>query len=629
MGSLLEHINSPSDLRRLSPELYAPLAEEIRAKIIGTVGTTGGHLASNLGVVELTIALLHHFDPPTDKILWDVGHQTYTWKLLTGRRDRFDSLRQPGGISGFPKPSESPCDAFVAGHAGNAISAALGLAAARDRRGGTEHVVAVVGDAAASNGLSFEALNNVAATTRRLIVILNDNEMSICGNVGALSRHLGRLLGSHHYNRVKSRVEEVGHRLRLTFLRKAYHRTETAVKSIFVRNSIFEDLGLRYVGPIDGHNLPVLLDAVLVAKNYDAPIILHVATQKGHGYSPAVQEPEAWHGVPPFDAETGSLPPPKEGGYSEAFGKALAALVRDRTQIAAVTASMRTGTGLEDFARQFPANFHDVGICEGHAVTFAGGLAAGGLRPVVALYSTFLQRAVDNVYHDICIQNLPVVLCLDRAGIVGADGATHHGIFDIALLRPLPNLVMMQPRDTAMLSRMLVTALDRNGPSIIRYPREPGPAIENPDSSPPPLPLGTAEVLLEPPPTAADIVWIWALGDMLPMAGDIAAALAKTGIVAGIVDPRFIKPLDRDLLRRQAATARLFVTIENGVAAGGFGSAVQETLAAEGLRTPTLVFGWPDRIVCQGTSASLRQAHGLTTEAMTAKIRLSCGESPS
>ncbi len=621
MGSLNEQINSPADLQRMPHELYPLLAEELRSTIIQTVSQTGGHLASNLGVVELTIALLHHFSPPTDKILWDVSHQTYTWKLLTGRRDRFHTLRQPDGLSGFQKRAESPDDAFDAGHAGTAISAALGFAAARDRLGGTEHVIAVVGDAALSNGLSFEALNNVAATTRRLIVILNDNEMSISGNVGALSRHLGRLLASHPYNRVKSKVEHLAHRLHLDFLRNAYHGAEKTIKSLFVRNVLFEDLGLRYIGPIDGHDLPALLDAILVAKNYDRPIVLHVATQKGRGYAPAEREPQSWHSVSAFDAATGIRPPARQG-YSEAFGAALTAQAEKDPRIVAITASMRTGTGLDGFAERFPKRFFDVGICEGHAVTFAAGLAAGGLRPVVALYSTFMQRSVDNVFHDVCLQKLPVLCCLDRAGVVGADGSTHHGIYDIPMLQCLPNITLMQPRDEAMLAHMIATAIRHDGPAVIRYPRDPGPDVVQPDA-PEALPIGTAEVLLEPA-APGDVIWIWALGDMLPLAREVAVILKEAARSAGIVDPRFVKPIDLTLLRRQAASARLFVTLENGAVTGGFGSALQTGLAAAGLAVPVLTFGWPDAVIGQGTTGTLRQSHGLTADAVAASILGAC-----
>ncbi|MDD5706738.1 MAG: 1-deoxy-D-xylulose-5-phosphate synthase [Kiritimatiellae bacterium] len=628
MSSLLEEIRGPEDVRSLPRELLEPLAEEIRARMVATVSRTGGHLASNLGVVELTLALLRSFAPPADKIVWDVGHQTYAWKLLTGRRARFDTLRQPDGLSGFLKRAESPCDAFGAGHAGTAISAALGMATARDARGGAEHVVAVVGDAALGNGLSLEALNNVTAATRRLILILNDNEMSISGSVGALSRHFGRLLASHHYNRWKSRIERTALRLHMSPLRRAYHRTEAAIKSLFVQNVLFENLGLRYVGPIDGHDLNALLDALAIAKDYDRPIVLHVATIKGRGYAPAERAPQRWHGVGSFDAATGELPPHRDG-YSEAFGAALTALARHDERIVAITAAMRVGTGLDAFAQAFPKRLYDVGICESHAVVFAAGQAAAGLRPVVALYSTFMQRAVDSVLHDVCLQGLPVVFCLDRAGVVGADGPTHHGLHDLPLLRSFPGLTIMQPRDEAMLARMLVSALRYEGPSVIRYPRDPSPGVPIPDQ-PEPLSPGTAEVVLQPDPSvpAGGTVWLWALGDMLPLALSAAEHLRARGISLGVVDARFVKPLDLSLLRMQAPVARCFATLENGVMAGGFGSAIQEALAAEGFAVPVRVFGWPDAIVGQGTTDSLRLAHGLTARSIAEAIASACAAWP-
>ena len=466
----------------------------------------------------------------------------------------------------------------------------------------------------------------MASTTRRFILILNDNEMSISGSVGALSRHLGRLLASHPYNRVKHRIEQTAHRLHLTFLRNAYHRLETAIKSVFVRNAFFEELGLRYIGPIDGHNLPALLDALQVAKDYDRPIVLHVATQKGRGYAPAEREPESWHGVAPFDAATGNGAPARHG-YSAALGSLLTTLARTDPRLVAITAAMRSGTGLDTFAREHPGRFFDVGICEGHAVTFAAGQAAGGLRPVVAIYSTFLQRGVDHVFHDVCLQQLPVLFCLDRAGVVGADGPTHHGLYDIPMLRCLPNLAILQPRDNAMLARMLVTALAHAGPVAIRYPRDPGPDAE-PSAAPAPLEHGRAEVLCEPGrPQAA--VWIWALGDMLPLAAEVAAVLAGTPLEPGIVDPRFIKPLDAARLREQAPDTRLFVTLENGTVAGGFGSALQETLAAAGFAVPALILGWPDEVIGQGTTATLRARHGLTAEIIADRIRRACSAEPS
>jgi 1-deoxy-D-xylulose-5-phosphate synthase len=627
MTNLLDRMNDRADLLGLSIGERDRLAQELRDRILRTVSRTGGHLAANLGVVELTIALLRAFDPPADKIVWDVGHQTYAWKLLTGRRARFDTLRQAGGISGFPRRDEHVCDSFGGGHAGTAISAALGLAAARDRRGGKEFVVAVVGDASMGNGISWEALNNIKGATNRLIVILNDNEMSISGNVGSLSQHLGRLLASPKYNRWKAAAERAGGRLRMSPLRGVYHRMEQAIKSLFLRNAIFEEFGLRYLGPIDGHNPRALQNALEIAKSYNRPILLHVATRKGRGYPAAEVSPEQWHGVGPFDLRTAELAA-SAPGYSQVMGETLTTLADRDPRVVAITAAMGTGTGLLPFAARHPKRFFDVGICEEHAVVFAAGLAADGLRPAVAIYSTFIQRAVDCIMHDVCLQKLPVLFCLDRAGVVGADGPTHHGVFDIPMLRCLPGLAIAQPADEAELARMLVTALRHNGPFVIRYPRDAGPGVPVP-ANPEPMEIGRAEIV-EPagdgtmPASGAHgspAVWFWALGDMLPLARATAVRVRAAGAPAGVVNARFVKPLDAGLLHEQAASGSVFATLENGVVAGGFGSAVQEALAEEGAPNLVMRFGWPDAIVGQGTTASLMQAHGLTPENLAARIR--------
>ena len=617
MLGILEKIDDPAAVHALTAAEMDRLAEELRERIITTVSRNGGHLAANLGAVELTLALLRVFDPATDRIVWDVGHQTYAWKLLTGRRDRFGTLRLPGGISGFPRRDESPFDAFGGGHAGTALSAALGMAVARDRRGGTEHVVAVVGDAAMGNGISLEALNNIDGTTGHLIVVLNDNEMSIAGNVGSLSRHLGQLLANPKYNRWKRGAEQIAMRLRMSPLRGAYHRTEKAVKSLFLQNALFEEFGVRYMGPIDGHDHRALADALEIATRYDRPILLHVATQKGRGYKAAEEAPDRWHGVGRFDVARAELVE-SPAGYSQTFGECLARLADRNPQLVAITAAMCAGTGLTSFEARHPTRFFDVGICEEHAVVFAAGLAAQGMRPVVAIYSSFLQRAVDCVLHDVCLQKLPVTFCLDRAGVVGADGPTHHGIFDIPMLRCLPGLVLMQPKDEAELARMLATAVRLDGPAAIRYPRDPGPGVSVPEN-PEPLEIGKAEVV-ETAAEAIRTVWIWALGDMLPLAHAAAVKLRVAGVVAGIVNARFIKPLDTTLLLQQAAPQTVFVTLENGVIAGGFGSTVQEALSDAGRTNPVLRFGWPDEVIGQGTTASLLAAHGITPELVAAKV---------
>lgn len=619
MSEILKTLSTPRGVQSLAASQLPELADEVRRAILETVSKTGGHLASNLGAVELTIALLRVFTPPEDKVIWDVGHQTYTWKLLTGRRERFHTLRQRDGLSGFPKPGESAYDAFVAGHAGTALSAALGMAVGRDRRNGNGQVIAVIGDGSMTNGISLEALNNLEDMNSKVIVILNDNEMSISENVGALSRRLGRMLADKRYNRIKAAAERAGHRLHMTPLRRVYHRLEHAIKSIWLKDAFFEEFGLRYVGPIDGHDFGALESAFSSARDDKRSVLIHIATQKGRGFSPAERSPCHWHGVGAFDLDT-ERPPVGKPGYSQVFGEALAALADENPAIVAITAAMCSGTGLEPFAARHPARFFDVGICEAHAVVFAAGLAASGYRPVFAVYSTFLQRAVDCVMHDVCIQKLPVVLCIDRAGVVGSDGPTHHGIYDIPMLRCLPELVIMQPKDTVELVAMLKTALTYAGPAAIRYPRDPSPAV-TPPAVIEPVPLGKAEVVRMPASGYGPLVWIWSLGDWVPLACETAERLAAVGVRAGVVNARFVKPVDMALLAEQAAGSALIATLENGAVAGGFGSAVRETLAELGLRTPVRAFGWPDTFVGQGTAAQLRETYGLTPERLAEKIR--------
>jgi 1-deoxy-D-xylulose-5-phosphate synthase len=614
VSGILETVASPADLKRMSVPELSRLADELRAFIIESVSRTGGHLAANLGVVELTVGLLKVFDPPADKLVWDTGHQCYPYKILTGRRDRFHTLRQFGGISGFPRREESPCDAFGVGHAGTALSAALGMAVARDRRGSKEHVVAVVGDAAAGCGISLEALNNLDGTTRRLIVILNDNAMSISRNVGSISRYLGGLLANPRYNRWKRSVENVATRLRLGPLRSAYYRVEEALKSLFLGSVIFEEFGLRYVGPIDGHDLGKLVDALTIARASDRPVLLHVWTRKGKGYPLAEQQPARWHGTICFDVASGEAPGGGRPSYSSVFGAALVRLAEADPRVCAITAGMCINTGLSDFASRFPERFFDVGISEEHAAVFAAGLAAEGMRPFLPVYSTFSQRIVDCVIHDICLQNLPVTLCLDRAGIVGDDGPTHQGLLDIALLRPVPNLLQMQPADEAELAGMLRACLDHPGPACVRYPRGSGPGATVPEH-PAPMPIGRAAVLRE----GAD-VQCWALGDFIPLALRVAERLAGAGVSAGVVNARFVRPLDTELLAAQAPRARLIATFENGVLQGGFGAEVRDRLAAIGYRGRVHVVGWPSAFIEHGAPDLLMGRHGLTEEAIAAAI---------
>ncbi|MDO9543085.1 MAG: 1-deoxy-D-xylulose-5-phosphate synthase [Kiritimatiellia bacterium] len=616
MSNILETINSPEELKKVKAEDLPPLAEEIRALIINTVGATGGHLSANLGTVELTIALLRVFSPPQDKLIWDVSHQTYAYKILTGRREVFHTLRQTDGLSGFLSRSESKYDAFGAGHAGTALSAALGMAAGRDRQGGAEHVVALVGDGALSCGTSFEALNNLAFATGRLIVVLNDNEMSISANVGAVARCLGQLLAHPRYNRWKSCIERFAReKLKMIWLRNIYFRLEEAVKSLFLHSVIFEEFGLRYIGPIDGHNIPTLISSLEIAKNSDEPILVHVTTQKGKGYTFAEAEPEIWHGTGAFEYKTGL--PLKAGPslkYSDVFGQTVERLAAQNNKIVAITAAMTVGTGLVNFARRFPKQFFDVGIAEEHAVIFAAGLATQGFIPVVAIYSTFAQRIVDFVIHDVCLQQLPVIFCLDRAGIVGDDGPTHHGVFDLAIFRSVPNLVIMQPKDEAELANMIYSASIWKKPVIIRYPRGGGPGTAIPSAFSE-IPFGKAEIIKKDDP-----VQIWALGDMLPLAQRAARKLKQAGLNAGIINPRFIVPLDGDLLRRQAEKARCIVSIENGLANGGFGSAVGETLADARFAGINIRFGWPDHFIPHGSFEKLCERFGLTDEVVASTV---------
>lgn len=565
-------------------------ADEIRKKILATVSANGGHLASSLGAVELSMALAEVFDPMKDRIVWDVGHQAYAWKILTGRAEAFATLRRHGGISGFPNPFESPCDAAFAGHAGVALSIAEGYAAARDLKGTDEHVVAVVGDSSLVNGTSLEALNNCAAATRKVILIINDNGMSISKPAGSFSRMLGRMLAGVRYNRFKAAAEKAGHAMRLTFLRERYHALESWIKSLFLGNRYFEQFGLRYVGPVDGHDLKALTAALTVAKEDKRSVILHVVTKKGRGFAPAEQDPTAWHGVGPFDLAAPDRPVAKAPDWSAAFGAAVSRAAEKDARIVALTAAMKDGTGLAPFAATYPDRFYDVGICEGHLVSFAAGLAAGGRRPIVAVYSTFLQRAIDQVFHDVCLAKLPVVFGVDRAGVVGADGVTHQGLYDLAMLRPIPGLTICQPKDAEDLAALLEEALRREGPTVIRYPR--GAVVPRFDAPPAP-PEGRASFAL------------WATGDWYPRACAVAARLGGVAVHA-----RYLKPFDAERLARQRAQGMSIFSLENGCLAGGFGEAIGADLA----------FGWPDTFIPHGKPEELEREYGLDEESLVKRI---------
>ena len=608
MGALLEAIHSPADLKRLNYAQMAELAEEIRAFLIQSLSKTGGHLGPNLGVVELTLAMHFVFNTPEDKFLFDVSHQVYTHKILTGRRERFDTIRQPAGLNGFMLRTESEHDCYGAGHAGTALSAALGMAVARDLAGGNENIIAVAGDAAFTNGISFEALNNIAEQTKRLIIVLNDNEWSIDRNVGAIARYFHRIVTNEHYQQLhdsaKKIVQKIGGKTAVNVMRRA----EEAAKGMLWPSMLFEEFGLEYFGPIDGHNLPQLIETFKFLKTADRPVLLHVLTQKGRGFQPALDLQKKFHGLGPYDPETGMTRPTGEATYSEVFANTLVDLANKDERIVAITAAMPNGTALDLFRPHHPRRYFDVGIAEEHAVIFAAGMATRGFRPVCAIYSTFLQRAFDPIVHDVALQNLPVLFCMDRAGLSGDDGPTHHGLFDIAYLRGIPGMVLMAPKDEDELADMMKTGLQLPGPSAIRYPRG---AVAGVTRKPEPqvLSIGKAEVLAD----GSDVA-ILGLGPMTSLALELAERLEHEGYSAAVINPRFIKPLDREMLQSYARRVAAFVTFEDHVIMGGFGSAVLEALDEMGFAIPVVRIGWPDRFIEHGKVEALRARYGLTVE---------------
>jgi 1-deoxy-D-xylulose-5-phosphate synthase len=617
---ILDRVNTPLDLKTLTLQEMNQLAAEIRQLIIEVVSKNGGHLAPNLGAVELTIALHRVFDSPKDKIIFDVGHQAYIHKILTGRKEVFPTLRKYKGLSGFPKRQESEHDAFGVGHSSTSLSAADGIAAARDLKGEDFHVVALIGDGAMTGGMSFEALNHIGDTKRRLIIILNDNEMSISKNVGAMSQYLYQLRTGETYNKLKRNVEgwlsDMKHG---DDLLEVIDRVKGGVKYLVAPESMFEHLGIKYFGPVDGHNIDAMIPMLTAAKREEGPVLIHVITKKGKGYTPAEERANEFHGTGPFDIATGKKisKPGAPPSYTEVFGNTLVELAEKDKTIVAITAAMPDGTGTNKFAKRFPDRFFDVGIAEQHAVTFAAGLAAEGIKPVAAIYSTFMQRAYDQVVHDICMQNLPVKLCMDRGGLVGDDGYTHHGVFDYAYLIPLPNMTVMAPKDENELRHMLLTAIEYNdGPISLRYPRGSGVGA---DISEPlhTLPIGKAEIIKE-----GDDLTIWAIGSMVAEAEMTAALLKEKGIHAGVVNMRFAKPLDEDLLTQDAAKTRRIVTMEEGVVKGGVGDAVMEALNRHGLlqTTSILTLGIPDEFISQGDKKLLMHDIGLSPEQMTEQI---------
>ena len=607
---LLNTINSPADLKKLSLDEMVRLAAEVRSKIIETVASTGGHLAPNLGVVELTIALHYVFNAPRDKILWDVGHQSYTHKLLTGRRDRFHTLRTYGGISGFPKRSESPYDTFDTGHSSTSISAGLGISTAKVLKGEKDHVIAVIGDGSTTGGIAFEGLNQAGHTGKNLIVVLNDNAMSIGPNVGAFSSFLSRKMTGRRFvyfrkefeNFLKS-IPGVGENI-LSLVRKS----EDTFITLFTPGMLFEAFRFKYVGPIPGHRLDLLIETFGNLKNVEGPVLVHALTVKGKGYEPAESDPAHFHGVGSFEISTGSprkaasAPPPN---FTEIFGQTMVDLGRKDRKLFAITAAMPEGTGLNRFSEMFPDRFVDVGIAEQHAVTFAAGLATEGFKPVVAIYSTFLQRAFDQIIHDVCLSNLPVIFCIDRGGLVGEDGQTHHGQFDITYLRSLPNMTVMAPKDENELRHMIFTALNHTGPVAIRYPRGRGLGVPlDPDYKI--IPIGESELLKE----GKDLTLI-ALGSMVSPCLEAAAEMEKEGLSATVVNCRFVKPLDKRLADYSRKTGKVLVVEEN-IQQGGLGSAVLELFSDMGIREVTVKrLGLPDSFVEHGPVEVLREKLGL------------------
>jgi 1-deoxy-D-xylulose-5-phosphate synthase len=604
----LSKIKSPADVKKLGMVELERLAEEIRERLIIGVAKTGGHIGPNLGVVELTIAMHYVFDTPRDSFVFDVSHQSYVHKLLTGREDRFDTIRQPHGLNGFMLRTESEHDSFGAGHAGTALSAALGMAVARDMSGGDEHIVALAGDAAFTNGISFEALNNMGST-KRMIIVLNDNEWSIDKNVGAIAEYFHKIATNPTYvslhDRAAGLLEKFGGKAALHIAKKA----EEAAKGIVGRGMIFEEFGLNYYGPVDGHNLPMLIETFKFLKGQNKPVVLHALTQKGRGFQPALDQQKKFHGLGSFDPETGETKPASAKTYSEIFAETLTKLADTNDKVVAITAAMPNGTALDLFRPHHPKRYFDVGIAEEHAVLFAAGMATKGYRPFCAIYSTFLQRAFDQVVHDVALQNLPVVFCMDRGGLSGDDGPTHHGLFDISYLRGVPNLIHMDPKDEDELQDMMFTALQQEGPSAIRYPRGMGPGAVVKEK-PVALAIGVAEVLKD----GSDVA-IFALGNMVAEAEKLVKLLEREGQSVALINARFAKPLDAACVAKYGKRCGLLITMEDHVLTGGFGSAVLESLNAQEIDVPVVRVGWPDEFIEHGKPDELRQKYGLTPQA--------------
>ena len=618
---VLSKINEPADVRALPESELPQLAQDMRDQLIYSMSESnptslGGHLGPNLGVVELTIALHRVFDSPKDRMLWDVSHQCYGHKLLTGRRERMNTMRQYQGLNGFLLRTESEHDCYGAGHAGTALSAGLGMAVARDLKGTDEHVVVVAGDAALTCGVSYEALNNISESTRKFIMILNDNEWSIAKNVGAIAQYLNKIATSPTYKGLHEQGAKFLKRIGGDAAVKFAHKVEEGVKGLVLPSVIFDDLGIRYYGPIDGHDIPQLIHTLEFLKQQDEPVILHILTQKGRGFAPALKQPDKYHGLGKYNIQTGATAPADLPTYSEYFGKTLAKFANDNQRIVTITGAMPSGTGLVHFGKVHPKRMFDVGIAEEHAALFACGMATQGMKPFLAIYSTFFQRAYDMAIHDIALQNLNVCLCMDRAGLSGDDGPTHHGLFDIGYLRHIPNWVFMQPKDEDEFVDMLWTMSHYNdGPIAIRYPRGAGTGAK-PKESPKLLEVGKAEVIKHGTQAA-----LFGLGNMCALAEEAAKILEKDGVSAAVINPRWIKPLDAATLEFFARSVDVVATIEDHVLHNGFGAAVMEHLAEAGVTTPVVRVGWPDQFVEHGSVNTLRKKHGITAQALVDKVK--------
>ena len=653
MSRYLEMVDSPVHVKKLTLAQLQQLAEEIRRELITVLSKNGGHLGPNLGVVELTLALHRVFSTPKDKFVWDVSHQIYVHKLLTGRKNLFHTIRSTGGLSGFAMRSESEHDCYGAAHAGTALSAALGICAARDQRGTDEQVVAIFGDAALTNGISFEALNNVAQTTKKFIGILNDNEWSIAKNVGAISGYLNKLITHPSYNRLARDFEKFVRllpkgELALMLAHKAEEGVKGALGEVglqpnrsamesdgrggYGNSLIFEEMGLRYLGPIDGHDLPLLISTLEFAKSCDHPIVIHVLTKKGKGFDAALNNPEKFHGLGPYDVTTGATLPAKPGtppNWQDVFGNAMVKLCQKDNTIVGITAAMPTGTSLKILEKAMPNRYYDVGIAEEHAVLFACGMATMGFHPVCAIYSTFLQRAYDCIVHDAALQDLPVIFCMDRAGLSPQDGPTHHGLFDISYVRSVPNCIAMAPKDEDELVDMMFTATHENHPTFIRYPRGPaeGVAIKE---QPRLIEIGKAEVLQNFANNGGRRIALFPLGNMMTLGRKAAVQLAAEGYDVAIVNPRFIKPLDAGTSEFFGRAAELVITLEDHVLMGGYGSAMLELFNEKRISTPVIQIGWPDQFIEHATNVEdLRKKYGLTVETILARVKAEFSETSS